>query len=1173
MIAIRKWTPLLMAFACAALVLGASPPSAAVQLLLNPGLEAGVPLWNGDSCGGEAVVFDWTYSSIDPVGPQLCMGWFTGTAGWSGGPQVHGGAQSARSFHYGGWDATPQHPAGQRYTTMTQTVEVLPGSSYTGSAWIYIWRDLNIAEAPEFFCKLKIIELDAGNAVLATHEESVTTFNAWTQPTITITTLANTAKLSFQIEHRWLNNLFGTHLNVDDCALNGPSPNSKVITGTVSSGGSGVSGATVTAGTETTTSAANGAYTIELPGTASAVEVRASKDGYFAQRKYRTLVDPSTTVNFDLVSVGTNLIKNAGFDDNAVHTSSVIPDGWASTSGSFARESFFLEAAYTNYIHSGEEALGLMTDNVPEVCSVAPGVISIQPSTAYTAKAWARAAGEGVMWYAGSQQKMALRVEQMDLGGNVLDDHFEYVTNFSNWQQLSYAFTSLPNAAMVRLSLWANMVEKFSDTLARAVFDDVELNGPAGPPMPSLFGTVKSGTEALPYAKVEILGTTTSTLTNTEGVWSLNPAAGAYALRASKAGYYAQRINTRIAPATSPVNINLVAKGNNLLVNAGFDDGWNEGGWVQTASGTGPTYARGELFFIQGQTGTRVFYYSGEDAIGLFAADGSPGGMWYNQDVSVQGSANYSAAVKFRPGIADGSTTSWGNTSDDQIAGLMIKEYDSSGTLLKEHPLVQAQETGDWETLTTSFTTLSSTRRVKIGPYVWQNINARPNGWDRGVFDDVELNGPAGQYSLTGTVKSGVTPIAGAIVAVSADGADPVTYVTNASGQYNAVVDYGAIVAMTVSKPGYVGQAANTVVNGIKVVDFDLAPFTGNQVINAGFDDPAGFLLPGGGWSASGNINGETVTALYGTPLYLSPIQAAFIRNPAPGRVFQDVPVVPNQAYVAACKFIAGHDPRYGSQWGSNSDQKAAMTVQLLNALKQPIGDEVFVYADVTLENRDQWKTLTTNVNTTADTAFIRIGGWANMVDNYDGNLARAVFENFELNGPGLPGSSVGSAKAASVGSPVKVTGKVVTASYNGYFYIEEEDRSSGIRVQGLAYRGYVVNVNGTLGTINGEKALINTTITIPGESDIPNRMATLNRSLDLGLSAVGLYMKLFGRVDATDIGAGWFTMTDGSGKSIKVYGAAALGDYVVVRGAVGAEMSGDDVVPVMRALEVQKAD
>lgn len=1168
MIAMKKWPLALLALTCAGLLLGTAASSGAVQLLLNPGFEEGVANFNGDSCGGEATLAGWTYSSVDPVGPQLCMGWWD-TPGWVGGALVHGGVKSARAFHYGGWDASPGNPPGQRYTTLTQVTDCVPGAAYTASAWLNVFRDLGVAEAPEYFLKLKLIELDEADAVLATHEQSVPTVNAWANPSISITTLANTKKLKYQIEFRWLCNLFATHLNVDDCVLEGPAANPLLIQGSVTSGASPVAGALVTAGNASATTSATGAYSLELPGTSIDVTVRASKDGFFAQKKLRTLYDPVSTVNFDLVAVGDNLLKNAGFDDNAAHGELIIPDGWVSTGGTFGRESFWLEAMYTNFIHSGEEALGLMSDNLPEVCSVAHPVVTILPGTAYTAKVWAHAAGEGVMWYAGSAQKAALRVEQFNLAGDVVDDHFEYLSSFDNWQQLTYSFTSKPDAVQARVSCWANMAEAYSTTFARAVFDDVELNGPAGPALPGFYGTVKSGAAAVPYAKVEIMTTTASTLTDADGIWSI-ASAGAGILRASKPGYYAQRFY-RVAPVAEAVKFNLVAKGSNLIVNAGFDDGWNEGGWVQEATGTGPTYARGEWFFCAPMT--NWFYYSGEDAIGLFASDGGSGGMWYNQIVSVQGGASYSAAVKFRPGCGDGFTTTWGNTTDDQVAGLKIQELDSSGAMIKEHALVLAQETGAWENLTTSFTTLSATRAVKIGPYVWQNTNARANGWDRGVFDDVELNGPVGAYGLSGTVTSGGTPIEGAIVAVTLDGTDPVLYTTNAAGFYSAVVDYGAIGSVVVSKPGFYTQSVNGIVNGVEVVNFDLDPFTGNQVINPGFDDPLAFLVAGGGWSATGLVNGETNTALFGTPLYISPTNAAYVRNPAPGLVYQDVPVVAGQSYSAACQFIAGHDPRYGSQWGVDPNQKAALSVQLLNAVKQPLADPVLIYADVTLENRDQWKTLSTNVNTTAQTAFVRIGGWANMVDNYDGNLARAVFDDFELNGPGLPGSGIGAVKESASGTAVKVTGKVVTSSYKGYFYIEEEDRSSGIRVSGVAYPGYIVNVNGQVGEVNGEKAIVNTTVSIPTEGSIPDLLITRNRSLDLGLSAVGLYMKLHGRVDFTEPGAGWFTMTDGSGASLKVYGAATLNDFVTASGAVGAEMAGDKVVPVLRALDVQKAD
>jgi len=304
-----------------------------------------------------------------------------------------------------------------------------------------------------------------------------------------------------------------------------------------------------------------------------------------------------------------------------------------------------------------------------------------------------------------------------------------------------------------------------------------------------------------------------------------------------------------------------------------------------------------------------------------------------------------------------------------------------------------------------------------------------------------------------------------------------------------------------------------------------------------------------------------------------TPSQATYIRGPGAGSFYQDVPVVPGETYEAVCWFRAGTDPRYGSVWGVNGSQQGALSVRLLDMNKGVIGTEQRAYATVTTENRDQYQKLTLNVPTTANTAFVRIGGWANMIDNYDANLARALFDQFELDGPGLPGSVVGDIKAQADGTNAVMVGKVVSARYNGFFYVQEADRSSGIRVNGIANAGDLVDVDGTLSTVNGERQITAPSIVQRASGEVPEPLGTNQRSVNIGVSPVGLYMVMWGRVDSADSINGVFTMTDGSGASIKVYGTAAVNDYVKVTGAVGAEMAGEAAVPVLRSVEIEKVD
>jgi hypothetical protein len=63
-------------------------------------------------------------------------------------------------------------------------------------------------------------------------------------------------------------------------------------------------------------------------------------------------------------------------------------------------------------------------------------------------------------------------------------------------------------------------------------------------------------------------------------------------------------------------------------------------------------------------------------------------------------------------------------------------------------------------------------------------------------------------------------------------------------------------------------------------------------------------------------------------------------------------------------------------------------------------------------------------------------------------------------------------AKALADNAPVALSGCVVTAVFDGFFYVEKEDRTSGIRVESLApvSVGDVVSLTGYMGTTGGER-------------------------------------------------------------------------------------------------------
>lgn len=75
---------------------------------------------------------------------------------------------------------------------------------------------------------------------------------------------------------------------------------------------------------------------------------------------------------------------------------------------------------------------------------------------------------------------------------------------------------------------------------------------------------------------------------------------------------------------------------------------------------------------------------------------------------------------------------------------------------------------------------------------------------------------------------------------------------------------------------------------------------------------------------------------------------------------------------------------------------------------------------------------------------------------------------------------SIREAKGSTDGSSVYVTGGVVSAVYNGRFYLEQPDRASGIMVvwSGAVTEGSSVNVAGTISAVDGERRIAASAVT-----------------------------------------------------------------------------------------------
>ncbi|MHB9037312.1 MAG: sugar-binding protein [Armatimonadota bacterium] len=176
-------------------------------------------------------------------------------------------------------------------------------------------------------------------------------------------------------------------------------------------------------------------------------------------------------------------------------------------------------------------------------------------------------------------------------------------------------------------------------------------------------------------------------------------------------------------------------------------------------------------------------------------------------------------------------------------------------------------------------------------------------------------------------------------------------------------------------------------------------------------------------------------------------------------------------------------------------------------------------------------------------------------------------------------------AKTATEGSTVS-TSALVTAAFDGYFYVESQDRTSGIRVQKSKHGVHVgesVTVFGKVETLPSGERCINASYVFSSAGETVAPLGVTNKSLGggsfaqqqgvtggYGLNNIGLLLRTTGSV--TQTGAGRFTITDGSATAVSVAGNLPSGaTYVAVTGALSCEKIGTDILPVILSTDIQK--
>lgn len=169
----------------------------------------------------------------------------------------------------------------------------------------------------------------------------------------------------------------------------------------------------------------------------------------------------------------------------------------------------------------------------------------------------------------------------------------------------------------------------------------------------------------------------------------------------------------------------------------------------------------------------------------------------------------------------------------------------------------------------------------------------------------------------------------------------------------------------------------------------------------------------------------------------------------------------------------------------------------------------------------------------------------------------------------GTPADSVAAVKALGDNQQVLLKEGIITGKVDslGFFYVEDANRASGIKVMGTTTQnvGSKVSVAGVTGSEDGEMFIVSASggvSLLPGGSAL-TPVVVNGRVLDSeGLSAIGLLVKVAGKVTAVDAGNHIITIDDGSGVTYQAwYGTGftvpSVNDIVICRGCAGRNSSG----------------
>ncbi|MHB9035864.1 MAG: carboxypeptidase regulatory-like domain-containing protein [Armatimonadota bacterium] len=516
----------------------------------------------------------------------------------------------------------------------------------------------------------------------------------------------------------------------------------------------------------------------------------------------------------------------------------------------------------------------------------------------------------------------------------------------------------------------------------------------------------------------------------------------------------------------------------------------------------------------------------------------------------------------------------WARSDAGTSLRLTAPTYADDGSLVSDL-FAQFGTTSTWSLYSMEYTAPANDAYVNIGLHI--------AGVGSVDVDDFTLEDIG---TLTGTISSTLSggPIAGAVVSISSGA----SATTGPDGVYTVDVPRLADYEMTVSADGYISRiVTGSDVVGTVTQDVGLSPsssqawavtdtFTRADNSDLGHTEDANAVA----WmKASGNAGSSISGGALVMPSGTAPCGVLLGNGFAPADFSVSIQMTWLDFVNSLWSGIAYRQTTYGGQgyWVNCPWEGDRIELWFQGTLVATAAANT-TWGGVTLKVRADGSSHKVWLNDqlvidVVDTHYLGGGSLGIYSDQYN----TVKWDNLNMSSNAVPTTmgNVVAAKSQPNGTLVGVTGAVVTGVYDGFFYIEDTSRASGIKVVSTTAVsvGQVVDVIGILGTQNGEKYILASQVTPTGTDTIAP--LGMNNKAAVDDMAVGLLVKAWGKVVSkttdylyVDDGSGVADASGGTGIRVQLSGltvSPSLDSNIAVTGVLGIAQDGGNAVLVIR--------